>query len=396
MVAHPNFNPPMSDTACYRILVAIETDATRYHGASAGRPALLGPSDTEQLLAHFAADLADLIPGTTGCRLAAPGALLDQTQILRPGYPAFRALEERLMRQRSGHAAVAATDGRIEPEALHPSPEIPLGILQLLPVVISGQADTVEGIGREMEHRFLEQGQVSAHTAQWLDSAFRIASRHARFMTLTDLNAMFRLQLEHFGFLSLWQLIDAALEGRPEPLQVSATDGHVFTWKDGAVNTDFETFDYWASVGLGRRVEGARGKLAGGYADWTRQLRQYLTTLEAHTIPVRLSLARDNGRILEGNHFTERSEHPPPAHSAVITEHSFAELGTVCVTTVRGGAQYHHYPLRPTGLNDIQQAVRNDALGDGVVAYPGSILYDAGLRALIPERVDSHSARIPR
>ena len=83
----------MQETGHYRILVAIETDATRYHGAQAVRPALLGDLDAEQLLAHLAADLKTLLPPISRCSLIAPGALYDQTQILRPGYPAFTALE---------------------------------------------------------------------------------------------------------------------------------------------------------------------------------------------------------------------------------------------------------------------------------------------------------------
>ena len=83
----------MSATEQYRILVAIETDATRYYGPDATTPALLGNSDAEQLVAHLAADLKSLFADISSCSLIAPGALYDQTQILRPGYPVFRALE---------------------------------------------------------------------------------------------------------------------------------------------------------------------------------------------------------------------------------------------------------------------------------------------------------------
>ena len=41
-------------TGFYRLLVAIETDATRYYGADARRPAVLNAADAEQMLAHIA------------------------------------------------------------------------------------------------------------------------------------------------------------------------------------------------------------------------------------------------------------------------------------------------------------------------------------------------------
>ena len=83
----------MSATGHYRILVAIETDATRYYGPEAIRPELLGPSDAEQLLAHLATDLQALFPSISSCSLIVPGAVFDQTQVLRPSYPVFEALE---------------------------------------------------------------------------------------------------------------------------------------------------------------------------------------------------------------------------------------------------------------------------------------------------------------
>ncbi len=333
-----------------------------------------------------------------GATLAAPGALLDLTQVLRPGFPVFQALEAlALERAASGRpitgagVGVSARDGRIEIAALQPEPDIPLGILQLLPVAVCGPVEAIRVLGEEMEYRFLEKGQISAHSARWLESAFGIAVQHARFMTLTDLNAMFKLQLEHFGLLPLWELIDAGLGRRSTPLEVSGGDGQVFEWRDGVVRTAFQTFDHWAGTGLGRGVESARGQLAGGYAEWTRQLRQYLTTLTAHCIPVRFHLPDVPGEDLEGTWFVQAGGEAPP-HSATVTEHSFAELGTVCVTTVRDGRLAHHYPLTASGLNAIHSAIREQGLGGGAVAYPGSIVYDPGRRSLMPDR-DEPAAR---
>ena len=84
----------MSDTTFYRMLVAVETDATRYYGPDAIRPAVLGERDAEQLLSHLAADLKALLPEVASCSLITAGVLLDQTQVLRPGYPVFEALED--------------------------------------------------------------------------------------------------------------------------------------------------------------------------------------------------------------------------------------------------------------------------------------------------------------
>jgi hypothetical protein len=169
----------MSDTCFYRILVAIETDATRFHGPNATRPSVLDQSDAEQLLAHVSADLKTLLPEIGACSLITGGALFDQTQVLQPDYPVFQALEDisidkRADRFRPGLVSVGAEDGQMPVSALQPDKDIPPGLLQLLPVVVHGPRELVTGLGQAMEYRFLEEGQLSAHSAAWLQTAFAV------------------------------------------------------------------------------------------------------------------------------------------------------------------------------------------------------------------------------
>ena len=125
------------ETAFYRILVAVETDATRYYGPEASRPRVLGAADAEQMLSHVAADLKSLLPEISACSLIATGALFDQTQVLRPGFPVFKALEGVSVSQDSrrfkpGLVSIGAAAGKMPVSALQPLENIPLGLLQLL------------------------------------------------------------------------------------------------------------------------------------------------------------------------------------------------------------------------------------------------------------------------
>jgi len=376
------------DTGFYRVLIAIETDATRFYGANASRPGLLGTSDSEQLLSHVAADLKALLPEISNCSLIAAGALFDQTQVLRPSYPAFSALEavstnSEAQTFKAGLISVGASEGKMPSAELQPLPDIPLGLLQLLPLVIHGRAGLVSELGQEMEYRFLEEGQVSAHSAAWMETAFGISINHARFMTLTDLNAMLRMQLDHFGFLPMWELLDAALSGQGDPLTVKTQSGQQFELRDGIVYTTFETFDSWAA-GSGAEIAAARLALAAAYGDWTREVRQYLTTLAAHGVEVRFRLA-DSLEDLTGTFYTEHSSVSPSAGNSTITEHSYSELGTIAVTVRNGERIENYYPLCPQGLNDIHACLRERIPGVHTVAFPGSILYDEKSRKIIPD-----------
>jgi hypothetical protein len=377
------------DTRFYRILVAIETDATRFYGAEASRPELLDASDSEQLLAHLAADLKTLFPEISNCSLIAAGALFDQTQILRPSYPVFSALEaisssDRIDRFKPGLVSIAAQAGKMPNQDLQPFGDIPLGLLQVLPIVIHGPAALLEDLGKLMEYRFIEEGQISAHTAAWMESAFSIALNHARFMTLTDLNAMLRLQLEHFGFLPIWELLDAALNGQSKPLSVNNQGSHRFEWKEGAVWTQFETFNYWSTSGSGSELDADRQALAPAYAEWTREMRQYLTTLKAHGLDVRFT-GSGSEEPLPGTFLLEPGKAVAAPMDPVITEHSYAELGTVAVTVCSADQTHHYYPLSPGGLNDIHAHIREHVPGVHTVAFPGTILYDESDRALRPD-----------
>lgn len=377
------------ETEFYRALVAIETDATQYYGAHASRPQTLDRSDAKQMLSHIAADLKALLPEVSNCSLIAAGAIFDQTQILRPGYPVFEALEATPTSRRSegfrpGLVSIGAEQGSMPIAELQPLEDIPLGLLQLLPLTIQGPPGLVESLGESMEYRFLEEGQISAHSAAWLESAFGISITHARLMTLTDLNAMLRLQLEHFGFLPLWELLDAALNGNPETLRVESDCGNVYEWRDGAVYTRFETFDHWASQGRGAGMLTERQMLAGGYGDWTRETRQFLTTLRAHGLEV-LFQEPGSDNILEGSFYAEDTGERVRSSDSSLTEHSFEELGTVAITFVEGERIFNYYPLRPRGLNEIHAHLRDKVPGGHTVAFPGTILYDEKSRRLIPD-----------
>ena len=376
-----------------RLLVAIETDATRYHGENARRPRVLTPIEAEQMLAHLVTDLSTLLPDSRQCAIGMAGALYDQTQLLRPAYPVFSSLETLLLEHLDGkdfrpiRLGIGAEKDVMPADDLQPGKDIPIGLLQTLPIIISGEAELVMELSDTMEHLFLERGQLSAHSARAVEANFGVAVNHARFMTVTDLNAMLHLQLEHFGFLALWELLDAAINSSPVALSVSGQGGQEFSWDGQRVIGRFQTFDYWATQGAGRSVSGSQQMLAKAYSDWTREYRQFLATLGAHHVIVEQRLPGQGGDALPGSFFIEKSALVPARHAAAITEHSSGELGTVAVTVVNDAGQFNYYPLRPQGLNELHAAIRLLPGSTGDVSFPGSIVYDQQNRCLAADKL---------
>ncbi len=373
-------------------LVGIETDPTRYHGETPGRPALLDKAAAEQVLAHVAADLATLLPAISGCSISMAGALFDQTQILRPHFPVFEALQNLQQSSNPGSdfqsrlLSIGADAGKMPVGDLQPIENIPLGLLQILPLLISGPVELIDSLAAEMEHLFLDQGQLSAHSAKGLETHFQISVNHARFMTMVDLNAMLRMQLDHFGFLPLWELLDAALNVPDKVINTQNPNGPRFRWQDGAVHGVFETFDWWAKYGGGVSKPADDQQLQNAYAAWTREYRQYLTLLAAHSIKVNQYLPGLDDAPLTDTFLLEESTVEPGQSSATVTEHSADDLGVVALTVVQGARQMNFYPLQACGLNDLFQYIQQQGYS-GDIAYTGNICYDEDLRQLVAEPI---------
>ena len=378
-----------SITHC-QILVGIETDPTRYHGEHPQRPALLDRVAAEQVLAHVAADLTSLFPSINRCTLSMAGALYDQTQILRPGLPVYTALETLQQSSNPGEEflprvlSIGASNGQMPMESLQPYEEIPLGILQILPVLLTGPADLISELSEQMEHLFFEKGHMSAHSAKGLESHFKVSVGHARFMTITDLNALLHLQLKHFGVLALWELLDAAMNPSAKTLTVHSSLGLEFRCQEGIVHSFFESFDWWAQYGGGKDLAADDQQLQTAYADWTQEYRVYLTMLSAHGVKVCLHLPGLEDAELKDSFLLEESTNTPDPASAKVTAHSADDLGTIAVTVVKGARQMNFYPLRASGLNDMHQFIRDEGYS-GDIAYPGRLCYDEDKRCLIAE-----------
>jgi len=372
------------------ILVGIETDPTRYHGEHASRPALLERVAAEQVLAHIAADLTAMFPAISRCSLSMAGALFDQTQILRARLPVYSALETLQQSSNPGTdfqprlLSIGSNEGLMPLQELQPFEDIPLGLLQILPLLITGPSEYVEGLIDEMEHRFLEQGQVSAHSAKALESQFQVSINHARFMTITDLNALLRLQLEHYGFLPLWELLDAAMASSVNTLEVNTPEGLTFKWQDESVHSFFESFDWWAQYGGGAEKPADEQQLQTAYANWTREYRRYLTMLTAHGVRVSQHLPGLEDAELMTTFLLEESTRSPESSAAPVTAHSVDDLGIIAVTVVSGDRQMNFYPLQASGLNDLHQFIRDQGYS-GDIAYPAQLCYDENSRQLAAE-----------
>jgi hypothetical protein len=180
-----------------------------------------------QLVAH---DLATFAPEAAALELAMIGAHFDAVELLRPGWPLHRELDQFAARvpgsSESRVIAFGAHDGQL-PDALTPSADFAGGPLRLLPFVLGGDAEVVTRVGDAFERELMERGMAGAGTALAAQDLFGLQVEHARYLTVHDLAALMAMQYEHAGLAPLWPVIEAALlapaheewlDAPPEPL----------------------------------------------------------------------------------------------------------------------------------------------------------------------------------
>src|SRR5690606_33680047 len=126
-------------------------------GSAAERDAL-PQREAGELAAAVARDLAKFSPQAAALDLTTTGAHYDPVELLRPGWPVHRELDQLGARapdggrgQGSGRIiAFGSHDGRL-PGALSPSPDYAGGPLRLVPWSLAGDADVAREVGAACE-----------------------------------------------------------------------------------------------------------------------------------------------------------------------------------------------------------------------------------------------------
>ena len=212
-----------------------------------GRPprAITDRSHSECIAAAIANDLLKLDSSISSLDLAVAGALFDQAQILRPGWPAHAALLELQSRvlavaARAEVLAIAAHDGAMPLPTLEPESRLFGSPLLILPWVLHGEAEVASATASRFEHDLLDRGMASSDLALALQDAFGIAVRHVQHLTVFDLCAIGCAQYQQAGYAGLWQLVENALLTPTRELVVEI-DGERWVNHGDTVSTDADS-----------------------------------------------------------------------------------------------------------------------------------------------------------
>jgi hypothetical protein len=391
----------------FDLVLAVEIDPGK---AVQGLPDPLERRNADELGIRLAADLAELLTGMPRFGLALVGALYDQTQILTPGFALFDGLADAYERSLTGgqfqarQMSIGASDGELGAALFEPRLKAGGGALLLLPLTaLAPDGEAIKALAEEAESRFIEQGQVSPATTLALQQNFGVTIPHARFMTINDLCAMLRLQLEHIGLAELWDLLDAALFTPEQSVWTTTGSGNALAYGQGQVQVLFQGFDDWARHGGGAELGGEhRGDLGAGYAHYLRVQRQCVLSLEAHGVAAQIyhvsgplpagldqwSQLREQLEPIELPFVSQLSVAGDALGPMQVTAHANDDLGTMAFTVEwldRNGQTVRRenlFPVRPEGLRAIQARLEKQADGALEFAWPGRLCYDPDNKTL--------------
>ena len=314
--------------------------------------------EAAELAELVAADLHGLVPQVNQARLALAGALFDQVELLRPGFPVWATLDELARRVPRGHldnvVAFGSHDGHMPALPLEPSPEFAEGAMRLLPLTVLAPEALAEDLSEQLEVQLVGRGEAGALTADWLMRTLGIRLEHVRYLSRNDLLALTCVQYEHVNLAALWTMLEAALLTPDREETAVTARGLALQYLDGGVLV--QSPSQWLSAQTLDDDAARRHALAGIIFE----LRQYAALLDAHRLSLRLQPTIDRGDEAGVGYLLEtlaavESGYEPPA----LFAHEAPGLGLVAITVAQCGeggrarALAHGYPLQSSALETL-------------------------------------------
>jgi len=256
----------------------------------APRHPALAAAQSGELAERVGRDLAALVPEASALDLVFAAAHFDPAEVLRPGWPIHRRLEELQMRApgRSQGPRVLAfgadANGEV-PLPFQADPALQGGGLRVVPFLLTGtEAATTAAVAAALEDVLLAQGMAQADTALLAQEAFGARIEHARYFTVNDLAAMMSMQYDNQGLSPLWPLIETAIMAPDQDEWLDAAPEPLLRYTQGEARMALFDPAGWCTHYAHGNSDCER--LKGIYEQYLMRQRQMAAVLEAHGVPV--------------------------------------------------------------------------------------------------------------
>ncbi len=307
---------------------------------------ILSRADCATLAESLATDLVRQAELAGEGLLVVAGALFEPAELLRPGLPAWAALQDFARNTPQGPddsgqiLAIGAHQGRLPDSRLTPADASLSGQLLALPILLRSPDTVHVQLEEQLESLLFEKGGLHPPSRAAFSQASGLDTGHGQLMTLNDLIALTHVQMDTAGLGAFWPVVEQVLVN-PDDDQTFALPGPLAAHWQGAqrsLTIAFQTFDDFPGP-----IE--------GYAVWTRAYRSLSALLSVHGIAPEIhtthTLDEQRRAVVESS---GKSRAAPG-----LTEQIHPDCGLLCWTLIEDQHQYHLYPLDSAGVSLLQQ-----------------------------------------
>ncbi|HYG07540.1 MAG TPA: hypothetical protein VD865_14190 [Stenotrophomonas sp.] len=268
---------------------AIGVLALELAGGTTPARAALSAEQAGALAERVGRDLAQWVPQVRELELSLAAAHFDPAEVLRPGWPLHRRLDELRARapgREQGPRLLAfGADAQGEvPLPFQADASLVGGSLRVLPFLLHGDATRMAEVNAALEEILLAQGMAQPDTALLAQEAFGAQVEHARYLTVHDLAAMMSMQYDNQGLAALWPLLEAALLAPQATEWLADAPEPLLRYAGGEVRMALFDPAGWCAHYAHDRQDCER--LQRVYEQYLARQRQMAAVLEAHGVPV--------------------------------------------------------------------------------------------------------------
>ncbi len=168
------------------------------------------------------------------------GALYDQSQIIRPDFPIFKALGDIAHSATQGHTftprciAIGGDDSFSVP-VLNPEKKLQAP-LAILPILLLGKHNDIESLTSDLEETLMQDVKITSAIKQKIENSFGCKIINLGFATLADTMGMLASQLIQIGLEPIWHLLKSGIFNTQSSYLAQLDTGHRLLW-DGVEET---------------------------------------------------------------------------------------------------------------------------------------------------------------
>ncbi len=299
----------------------------------------------DRLAGFLANDLSRAVPEVSSAMLTVGGSLLEPAELIRPGLPAWAALEslaETTLRERGFEPrimAVGAHRGRLPQAGLQP-PSAPMqGQFAALPLLLSAPAARADAMRSKLEENLFERAGIDPPARALLDEQLGLQSVHGQLLTLADLVALQHVQYDSAGLSGFWPLVRTAIFPDKETADSELPAGlSARIAADGGVLIDFLSYNQCIDQGLEPAL-------------WQRAFRLLVALLDVHRVSWQLRPLEPVVHDPDQQLMIEVSG--ASSAPAGVTVHQHPDIGLLAWSVVEDGRLMHLFPLSAEAINRV-------------------------------------------